>query len=73
MIYLLLPHNTDGAIRMFGNYGLMEQVVRSQAKDWCVVYGYEMGIDEYEVVWVWRLGPNGILIRSPVKSSRPTQ
>jgi hypothetical protein len=68
MIYLLSPRDGSCALRIFSNYGLMEQVARSRGGDWCIVYGYELGIDEYNLVWIWHQGPGGYLIRSPVKS-----
>jgi hypothetical protein len=67
MIYLIVP--TSGAgVRIVANYGLMEQIVRAQPMGWCTVFGYELAIDEYQPMWIWKLGVGGILSRSPAKS-----
>ena len=68
MIYVLCPSAGQGGFRILANYGLMEQVVWSKPGNWCVVYGLELGIDEYNLVWIYQQGPNGTLIRSPAKS-----
>jgi hypothetical protein len=74
MIYILFPYDNVGAMRVFGNFGMMEQVVLRQANmrmqwhldpDWCTVYGYEEGADEFVPIWVWHVGPSGNLIREP--------
>lgn len=68
MIYLLCPRDGANGFRIFTNYGLMEQIVRKQVGDWCVVYGYELITDEYQMVWVYTKSRAGHLIRSPSKS-----
>ena len=68
MIYLLCPRGGLGGFRIFANYGLMEQLVRTRRGDWCEVYAYELITDEYNLVWTYHQGPAGHLIRSPAKS-----
>jgi hypothetical protein len=74
MIYVLLPHDNAEAIRVFSNFGMMEQILLRQGDlrqqwhldpDWCSVVGYELSGDEYAPIWVWHLGPAGGLIREP--------
>lgn len=68
MIYLLIPMDTKESVRIFSDYGLMEQVMWSRPSDWCTVYGYELAIDEYQLIWMWHKGPSNHLIRSRAKS-----
>lgn len=68
MIYLLVPHDVHGMIRMFHSFSSVEQCALTSPADWCVVYGYELGIDEYTPMWIWQIGPGGRLNRLPLGS-----
>jgi hypothetical protein len=77
MIYILIPHNLELPMRVFHNFGLVEQVMR-QGPDKCTVFGYTDGFDECSHVWTWHLGPNKSIIREPasqllLESLHPTQ
>lgn len=72
MIYVLVPHENVDAIRVFGTFGIVEQTLLRQGNmrlqwhldpDWCTVYGYESGTDEFTPVWVWHVSQNGTLVR----------
>jgi hypothetical protein len=74
MIYILLPNDGKDGMRVFTNFGLMEQVIRHQGitrqqwkmdPDWCTVLGYDESVDECVLIWKWFLGPTGNLIREP--------
>jgi len=75
MIYVLIPHSGLEGMRVFSNFGLMEQVILRQADlhlqwhldpDWCSVFGYESEVDELAPTWIWHIGSNGQLIREHV-------
>lgn len=76
MIYLLLPHDTSSPVRVFGNFGMIEQVILREGNkrlqwhldaDWCTAIGYENECDEFIPIWVWYLGESGTIIRRPFK------
>ena len=78
MIYLLVPHDPTMFIRMFTNFGLVEQVMRSGKEGWCTVLGYATETDECSPLWVWTLGKGGRITREratqlPSESSLQTQ
>lgn len=64
MIYILIPHNLSLPMRVFRNFGLVEQVMR-RGPDKCTVFGYTDDMDESTHVWTWHLGPNNSIIREP--------
>jgi hypothetical protein len=74
MIYILIPYEGITGLRVFTNFGLMEQLMlrhgahllrRNLDPDWCTVFGYDSGVsvDEYTPIWRWYLGDAGQLIR----------
>lgn len=78
MIYVLVPHDGVEGIRVFENYGMMEQTVLRQGMmrlqwhldpDWCLVTGYDQGLDECVPIWRWYVGPAGQLVREPASRS----
>lgn len=64
MIYIMLPHDLELPMRVFRNFGLVEQVMR-QAPDKCTVFGYSDDLDECVHVWIYHLGPYNTIIREP--------
>jgi hypothetical protein len=73
----MIPHNLELPMRVFRNFGLVEQVMR-QGPHKCTVFGYSDEQDELFHVWTWHLGPNNSLIREPAsqllsESLRPIQ
>lgn len=77
MIYILIPYEGVDGLRVFTNFGLMEQMILRQGglrrqwkldPDWCTVYGYDSTVstDEYAPIWKWYLGDAGNLIREPI-------
>lgn len=74
MIYIVIPYENPEAMRVFGNFGMMEQMVLRQGHlrlqwhldpDWCTVYGYESGSDEFTPIWLWHVSSDGDLVREP--------
>jgi hypothetical protein len=72
MIYTLVPHENTGGIRVFGSFGMAEQIAIQHARsrrewglspDWCYIVGYETGTDEYAPIWIWYVGAEGTLVR----------
>ena len=67
MIYLLIPYY--GEVRIFTSFGMVEQVALQEARlredpDWCSIFGYELGQDELDPIWLWTVGPGLRLQRS---------
>lgn len=78
MIYMLIPYNTDLPIRMFTNFGLVEQVMRGGGENWCIVFGYMIEMDECVPIWTWTIGKDGRIQREratrlPSESLLPIQ
>lgn len=77
MIYVLIPHDPTLPLRVFCNFGLVEQVMR-QGPHKSTVLGYSDSLDECCHVWTYQLGPNNSIIRDPasqllLESLLPTQ
>jgi hypothetical protein len=78
MIYILIPYDTTLSIRVFRNFGLVEQVMRGGGGNWCIVFGYSIEMDECAPIWTWTIGKNGQISREratqlPSESLLPLQ
>lgn len=78
MIYVLIPNEigTFLDIRVFENYSAVEQVMKDQARvyqgwgkdpDWCRVFAYSIGVDEYVPAWIFTVTPSLSIKRVPIR------
>ncbi len=58
MIYILIPNELDSffQIRVFDSFAMVESIMKEGAvgradPDWCRVFAYVIGLDEYMPCW----------------------
>jgi hypothetical protein len=75
MIYILIPNEiTDFfQIRVFDSFSNVEQIMKQEAQrrphpDWCRVFAYEVGLDEYIPCWIFTVTKNYDVAREPIRS-----
>lgn len=64
MIYILFPHDVNLPMRVFRNFGLVEQIMK-RSREKCTVFGYSDDLDECTFVWTYHLGPYNTILREP--------
>lgn len=78
MIYILIPNElgTFLEVRVFENYSAVEQVMKAQAQahlgvgknpDWCRVFAYSIGVDEYIPTWIFTVTRSLSIHRVPIR------
>ncbi len=74
MIYILIPNEitTFFQIRVFDSFANAEQIMKQEAlrhpnPDWCRVFAYEIGLDEYMPCWIFTVTRNYDIKREPIR------
>lgn len=74
MIYILIPNEIDtfSQIRVFGSFSAMEQYAKQEAQkhpnpNWCRVFAYTLGTDEYVACWLFTVTPAFDLKREAIQ------
>lgn len=79
MIYILIPNEIDSffEIRVFSSYSSVEQAAKDEGRerrskgfdpDWCRIFAYAIGVDEYIPTWLFTLTPLLDMKRVPISS-----
>ena len=73
MIYILIPNEIDSffEIRVFDTFAVVEQIAKQEARvradpNWCRIFAYEIGLDEYVPCWIFTVTPTYDLARVPI-------
>lgn len=74
MIYVLIPNEIASffQIRVFDSFAVAEQIMKQEAlrypnPDWCRVFAYEIGLDEYIPCWIFTVTNNYDIKREPIR------
>jgi hypothetical protein len=74
MIYILIPNEIDTffQIRVFDSFAVAEQIMKQEAlrrpnPDWCRVFAYEIGLDEYVPCWIFTVTKTMDIKREPIR------
>lgn len=74
MIYILIPNNIETffEIRVFDTFSAVEQLAKQEARsranpDWCRIFAYAIGVDEYTPCWLFTITPTCDLKRVPIR------
>lgn len=74
MIYVLIPNAIESffEIRVFDSFATAEQIAKQGAQgranpDWCRIFAYSLGLDEYVPCWIFTVTENLDLKRVPIR------